>query len=268
MIGVAIASQKGGVGKTTVALNLSFSLARRGLRTLLADTDPAGAIGLSLTKTVAQAPGLAEYVRRERPLAMTLIRTKLRELSLLPVGGVRVDETSAFSAALEDGRELARLSSELASELDVIVFDTPSGLGGATLGALRASDYVICPVQAEPIAARLALRMFEVVSALREKGARVEIAGVLITMLQTRDRSSLQVAEDLWRTIPSHVTFDTTIPRDAAFLEASAAGVPIGLLRKRPPPVSVVFDQLAAEFEAKTRAPLAAGDDAPLALVD
>ncbi len=60
MFGLTIASQKGGVGKTTVALNLSYALARRGWRTLLVDTDPAGAIGLSLTKKLSQAPGLAE----------------------------------------------------------------------------------------------------------------------------------------------------------------------------------------------------------------
>jgi chromosome partitioning protein len=148
------------------------------------------------------------------------------------------------------------------------MYDTPSGFGGGTLGALRVSSFAICPVQAEPIAARSLLRIFDVIGGLRDKGAVVQLAGVLLTMLQTKDKSSLGVAEDLWKTLPGHLLFETSVPRDPAFLEASAAGVPVGLLRRRPPPVAMVFDQLAVEVENRAHLEVNDSTEAPIALVD
>ena len=269
MLVFTVASQKGGVGKTTVALNASFALARRGWRTLVVDTDPAGAVGLSLTRRMAEAPGLAEYVGRTRALRDVMVQTKLRELSILPVGRVQVEDAMGFQNLLADGAVLGRFLAELQDRFDLVVFDTPSGFSGSTLGAMRVSRHVICPVQAEPIAARSAVRILEVIGAMRERGAHVGLLGFLVTMLQNGDASSMAVAEDLWRSLPKELILDTTVPRDGAFLEASAAGVPVGLLRRRAPPAALIFDQLAAELEA--RAGLSAsreGQDEPIALVD
>lgn len=268
MVALTIASQKGGVGKTTVALNLAFSLARRGWRTLIVDVDPAGAIGLSLTKRLSEAKGLAEYASQVSPLSGLLVQTKLPELSILPAGRVAPEDGMGFQAVLNDGAILQRLQNEVRSRFDIVVFDTPSGFGGATIGALKVSRHVVCPVQAEPIAARSVLRILDLVGALREAGAGVELTGFLMTMLQSRDDSSLAVAEDLWRTLPGELVFETTIPRDGAFLEASASGVPVGLLRRRAPPVSLVFDQLAAEYENRTGLSDKEAADEPIALVD
>ncbi|MEQ9497729.1 MAG: ParA family protein [Deltaproteobacteria bacterium] len=267
MVSLCVASQKGGVGKTTVALNLAFSLARRGLRTLLVDTDPAGAIGLSLTKKLSQSPGLAEYIVHRRPLAQLAVQTKLPELQILTVGRVAPEDAMGFQAALADGAVLKRIERE-ASDRELIIVDTPSGFGGATMGAMRACRYVLCPVQAEPIAARSVLRIFDVLGSLREKGANTEVVGILLTMLQTRQASSLGVAEDLWASLPQSLLFDTSIPRDAVFLDASANGVPVGLLKRRPPPVAMVFDQLAAELEARMAIDERGMSNEPIALVD
>ena len=269
MLVFTVASQKGGVGKTTVALNASFALSRRGWRTLVVDTDPAGAVGLSLTRRMSEAPGLAEYVARARSLREVVVQTKLRELAILPVGRVAAEDAMGFQALLADGAVLGRFLTELQERFDVVVFDTPSGFGGSTLGAMRVSRHVVCPVQAEPIAARSAVRILEVIGALRERGAQVELLGFLLTMLQSRDASSMAVAEDLWRSLPRELILDTTVPRDGVFLEASASGVPLGLLRRRAPPAALIFDQLAAELE--TRSGLAEareGQDEPIALVD
>lgn len=268
LIGLTIASPKGGVGKTTVALNLGFSLARRGWRTLVVDTDPQGAIGLSLSKQISKAPGLAEYANRLAPIGKLAVQTKLRELMLLPVGRVAAEDTMGFNAALADGAVLKTLVKDMGTRTDVVLFDTPSGFGGSTMGALRASSRALCLVQAEPIAARSVLRIFEVIAALQEQGAEVQLAGFLLTMLQTRDSSSLSVAEEMWKNLPSHLVLDVTIPRDPVFLQASAAGVPVGLLRRRPPPVSMVFDQLAADLETKLSLANKDGNDAPISLVD
>ena len=269
MLGLTIASPKGGVGKTTVALNAAFALARRGWRTLVVDTDPAGAIGLSLTRRVAEAAGLFEYVGRTRSLSEVVVQTKLRELAVLPIGRVAAEEGWSFQALLADGAVLGRFLTEVGGRFDIVVFDTPSGFSGATLGAMRVSKYVICPVQAEPISARSVLKILDVIGSLRETGAQVELLGFLITMLQSREQGSMAVAEDLWRNLPRELILDTTIARDAAFLEASAAGVPIGLLRRRPPPAALVFDQLAAEIEVRARlVDQGEGGHDPISLVD
>lgn len=268
MVGIAIASQKGGVGKTTITLNLALSLARRGWRTLVIDGDPAGAIGLSLTRRVAEARGLAEYAKRTASLSNLIIRTKLSELAILPAGRVAPEDTMGFQAVLADGALYRYLLREVQPDYDVVLLDTPSGFGGGTLGALRACEHVVCPVQAEPIAARSALRLLDVVGSLRAAGHNVSLAGFLITMVQRGQQSSQAIWDDLQRTLPPQLLFNVHIPRDGAFLEASAAGVPVGLLSRRPPAVSLAFDQLAAELEDRIELTATETQHEPISLVD
>lgn len=266
MPAVAVASQKGGVGKTTVALNLAFAWARRGVPTALVDVDPQGAVGLSLSKRLSQGPGLWDWLGGG-PLAPLLVKTRVETLSLLPAGRIPATQSQAFQARLEDGKVLTRLLTEL-QRFTVVLFDTPSGFVGATLGALRASRWALTTVQSEPIAARTLMRTVETIGALRREGAPVELLGILLTMVQRSDASSSAIAEDLWRTVPRHLMLESHIPRDPLLLEASNAGVPVGLLRKRPPAVALEFDQLAAELEDRMGLRGKEGPDAPVALVD
>lgn len=263
---VAVASQKGGVGKTTVALNLAYAWGRRGLRVALVDVDPQGAIGLSLSKRLSQGPGLFDWLGG-RALGPLLVQTKLETLTLLPAGRIPATESQTFQARLEDGKVLQRLLGELAG-FDVVLFDTPSGFVGATLGALRAGRWVLTPVQAEPIAARTLMRTVETVGALRREGAAIELAGILMTMVQRSDAASAAIADDLVRTVPRHLLLQSTVPRDALLLEASNAGVPVGLMRKHPPAIALVFDQLAAELEERMGLRGKEGGHGPVTLVD
>jgi len=268
MKNLVIASQKGGVGKTTVALNLSFACAQRGWKTLLVDTDPQGGIGLSLTKKVSDAKGLLDYVMGNTPLSEVIITTRQPGLALLPVGRIPVQETTRFSNALADGAGLEKVAAEASTDFDILIVDTPAGVGAGTLGALRAATHVLVPMQAEPVALRSSSLMLDTISWLRGTGAKVKLAGLLLTMLQVRDRNSLIVAEDLWSKFPGGVVFDATVPRHPAFLQASTAGVPLGLLGRQPPPVAKIFDQVAAELEPRLEMSRREGDDAPISLVE
>ncbi len=261
---LSVASQKGGVGKTTVALNLSFALAQRGRRVLLVDTDPQGAVGLSLART-SGGPGLAGWIAHRLPIEQAVLTTRVPEFEVLPIGDIAFQDSHAFACRLEDGTELSRLVAEAQGRYDLLVVDTPAGVGGVTMGVLRVSDFVLVPLQAEPVALRSASQIIEVLSALRHEGAKVQLGGVLLTMLDLRNPDSLAVATDLWGRLPDNTIFHTNVPRDPTFLRASSAGVPLGLLSRRPPPMAAVFDQLAQETEERLGLDKER-DDGPVAL--
>lgn len=251
---VCVASQKGGVGKTTLALNLAHALAVTGDRVLLADTDPQGAIGLSLRSRTgaASSPGLAGFLVEGQPLEQVVVRTRLPALSLLPIGPMLAEDSHALATHLADGRELGRLREAARAEgYDVLLLDTPAGLGGITQGALRASDWVVTALAAEPIALRTFPQLLQALGAVRRDGAGAQLAGAVLTMVQLRNATSAAVASEAWAKLPEDKVFGTTIPRDPIFLEASAQGVPVGLMSRRPPPIAALFEQLAEELRAK-----------------
>ena len=265
MKSVAIVSQKGGVGKTTLSLNLAFSLAKMGIRVALIDADPQGAVGHSL-QGVKASSGLYGLIWAGDPLDQCLLTTRLPELSIMPVGDVPPHESPAFHQRLEDGTSFANLLTALSSRFDLVMIDTPSGFNGATLGALRACDSAVTPLQAEPVALRTLPQLLSVIGALRDQGARVQLSAIVLCMLQQRNNDSLSVAEEVWSRMPAELVLEATIPRDLSVLAASSAGVPVGLLSpRRPPPVSLVFDRLASELSP--RLGLATdGEDGPLGL--
>lgn len=261
---IATASQKGGVGKTTLVLNLGYAMARMGWRTVVVDCDPQGAIGHSLTRKVAKSAGLFEVFNGQCEVSDAVIETRLKELSLLPVGKVDVRQVSWFRGQLSLGN-LTHTLSELAG-YDVVLLDTPGSMGPSTLGILQVSDYVLAPVQAEPIAVRTIPQLLEALGWLRESGSTLRILGFVLTMVAANDPSSEAVVAEYQRLFPSHVTFRTRIPRDPIFLKASAAGVPVGLLSRKPPPAAKLFSALAEEIE--TRIDIGILDEGPISLVD
>ncbi len=263
---LSIVSPKGGVGKTTLALNLAYALARRGQRVLLADSDPQGGIGLSLMN-MKPGPGLAGFVVRRLALDAVTVKTRLPEFQLLPVGNLSLQDTHAFESRLADGHELERLVSEASAKFDLLIIDTPSGFNGATLGALKVSRYALCPLQSEPMAMRAASQLLEVIGSLREKGAEVEFAGFVLTMLDLRNADSLKVATEAWSEFPAQAVLQTTIPRDVIFHKASGSGVPVGLLSSKPPPIAGLFDQVAVELEQRMSLGKEASNDGPISLL-
>jgi chromosome partitioning protein len=263
---VSVVSQKGGVGKTTVALNLAYALAKRSFRTLLVDTDPQGAVGLSLARPATDV-GLAGYVASRAPLEQAVLHTRIPELHLMPVGNIAFQDSHAFACRMADGSELKRVCTEAQGRYDIVLIDTPAGFGGVTMGVLRVSDVAVAPLQAEPVALRSSAQLLEVMASVRQEGAKVRLAGVVLTMLELRNPDSLGVATQVWGRFPDKAVFQTSIPRDPTFLQASAAGVPVGLLSRRAPPLAAVFDQLAQELEAHLGLEEDGKEDGPIALL-
>lgn len=265
MISLAIVSPKGGVGKTTLALNLAYAFAESGRSTLLVDTDPQGGIGHSLAGKAREAAGFSELLRGE---PVTPIRTRKEHLSILPMGNVPWATLTEWTSRAAHPKAFAQAMSRFEHDFDIAIIDTPAGLSGSTYGALSYCSHALLPLQTEPLALRTTMQLLQVIASLRATGARISLAAVVLTMARLRDELSLSVTQEAWDLFPGGLVLDAFVPRDPAFLAASAAGVPVGLLRKRPPPVASVFDRLVTELEPALGLLEADEDETAIPLLD
>jgi chromosome partitioning protein len=265
---IAVASQKGGVGKTTISLNLGLALARAGNRTLILELDAQGSLGLSLGLSDRAKAGVAELLTGAEPLAPLLLRTRDPQLQVLTVGRVDPTTVAGFEEALTRAPVLPGVLAQLAPEFDLVVVDCPAGLGKVTTRALEAATHVLSPLQAEPLALRSVGQLLALVDRIRaEKNPRLSLLGIVLSMFDRQTPASLDVAETLWTKFPDGIILDTVIPRDETFLEASLRGAPLLLMQKRPPPLARVFDQLANDVLDRLDPLSAEEDDGPIALL-
>jgi chromosome partitioning protein len=255
------------VGKTTLCLNLAFAFAQLGRKTLLIDTDPQGGIGHSLSGKAKDAVGLVDLVVGE-PADRVIMQTRNQHLSILPVGQPPWGRLSAWSAQMADPALLASHLAPLESTYEFAIIDTPAGLSGPTYGVMSYATDILMPIQTEPLALRVVGQLMEVLGHLRSEGARARLSAVVLTMARLRDDTSLSVSQEAWALFPETLVLDTIVPRDVELLRASAQGVPVGLLRRRPPPITAVFDRMAAELGPRLGMLETTDDEQPIALLD
>jgi len=266
---LAISSQKGGVGKTTVALNLAYSLAKRGWKTLLVDSDPQGAIGLSLSRKTRGCQGLSEVLQQGVPLEKVILSTREPSLKILTSGKAKPHEIARNEAAFYQPKALDRLFADAASiGFDLLLVDTPAGFFGSTLNFACRCNYIIVPQQAEPLAIRSVPQMLEMLGQINSGTMKTALVGLILTMVQENIEESVGVVHEIRRVLPREMLLEPTIPRNPLFLKASAKGVPLALLYKNPPSVALAFDLLAAEFERRANLSGAEYDHGQRTLLD
>ena len=246
---IALATSKGGAGKTTTALNLSVTLADRGRRTVLVDLDPQGAIGLALARSDTEWTGLAEHLLGAESLDDVLVATKIATLQILPRGRLDPVDVCRYEQYLHTTDTVSTVIREVSRDRDFVIIDNPSGLGMITRAALGVCDWVLAPLQAEPMALRSFTQLLRVIDHVRqEENPRLRLLGVLPTMVRLDHEPSLNVMSSVWSQIDG--VFETVIPRTDVFSEASELGLPVAFLSGRTPPEARRFDLLASEIEA------------------
>ena len=222
---IAVANQKGGVGKTTTCVNLTCALKKRGRRVLLVDCDPQGnsTSGMGVDKTVSQ--GVYDVLINGADVKSAVVATRY--------GDVLPSSKALAGAGIEmidlPGRE-SRLRKALApiqKDYDFIFIDCPPSLDLLTLNGLCACDSILIPVQGEYYALEGLSDLMNTVRIVRRSmNPRLELEGVLLTMFDGRTNLAMQVAEEVKRYFPGKV-YATVIPRNVRLSEAPSHGKPI-----------------------------------------
>lgn len=253
---LCIASQKGGVGKTALSLNLGWAFARAGVRALVMDVDPQSGLSRSVASQLVKRRGFSDVIDQHATWNDAIIPTRLDGFSLLPLGRVQPWEAAAFEAKLADGTAFDALRDDLQDAYDIVIVDTPAGLGNATIGALRAADFVISPIQAEPGSLRAATTLLETINHLAQTEEYAPaFLGFVLTMVNRGDHVSRSVVQEAWSVFPQELLFETTIARDNLFLESTSKGVPVGALGSKGKRLGLAFEQLVAELQGRMETP-------------
>lgn len=221
---ISIINQKGGVGKTTTAVNLSAYMADRGKRTLLVDADSQGNSTSGLSKDVEISSDIYEVLLNDVPARDAVVKTAVKKLSLLPASMDLAGAEIEMAPLPHRERLMKEKLDALREEYDYIFIDCPPSLGLITLNALVASDSIIVPIQAEFYALEGLSQLVKTVQAVtRKMNPRLKILGILLTMFDGRTNLSLQVAEEVKKYFGNQV-FKTVIPRTVKLSEAPSFG--------------------------------------------
>jgi chromosome partitioning protein len=225
---LCISNQKGGVGKTTTAINLAASLAASEKKTLLIDLDPQGNAGSGLGIDRANLPGsIYDALINERPLEELVQPTELRFLDVVPA---TADLTGAEVELVTVAHREHRLKQALAPlrrRYDYLLVDCPPSLGLLTVNALAAGDAVLIPLQTEYYAMEGLAQLLATIELVQKSlNPKLAVEGIVLTMFDQRANISHQVADEVRRVFPQLV-FSTVVPRNVRLAESPSFGKPV-----------------------------------------
>ena len=224
---ISIINQKGGVGKTTTAVNLAAFLADKGYKTILLDSESQGNATRALSKDVEFEETLYDVLLDDVSIEEAVVKTDVKKLSILPasidLAGAEIEMVSMEKREFLMKRKL----DQVRDKYDFILIDCPPSLGLMTLNALVASQEILIPIQAEFYALEGLSQLVKTVQVVTRKlNPGLSILGILLTMFDGRTNLSLQVADEVKKYFGNKV-FRTVIPRSVKLSEAPSFGEPI-----------------------------------------
>ncbi len=226
---IALANQKGGVGKTTTTINLGAYLANEGQRVLIVDIDPQGNAGSGLGLDITQAKSTIYQWLIDASVAAPTVATNQKNLEIIPAN----IDLSGFEIDVRDNPNrdfvLKGRLAELSERYDFVLIDCPPSLGILTINALTSANSVLIPLQCEYFALEGLTQLLRIINLVRTKlNTALQIEGVLLTMFDSRTRLASQVVQDVREHFKKQV-YDVIIPRNVKLSEAPSFGQPISV---------------------------------------
>jgi chromosome partitioning protein len=224
---VAIANQKGGVGKTTTAVNLSCALAERGVRILLVDLDPQANATSALGLQELEADSIYDSLLGGASIADKVLPARIKHLFIVPanldLAGAEVEIARMSDHLMRLAKALSILRTD--QTFDFVLLDCPPSLGILMTNALAAADEILTPIQCEYFALEGLVKIVHVVEQVRDSGAndQIEIGGIVMTMFDRRTNLSAQVVAEVRQHFGERV-YQTVIPRSVRLSEAPSFG--------------------------------------------
>lgn len=226
---IAVTNQKGGVGKTTSAVNIAYYLARAGKRVLLVDLDPQGnaSSGFGIDKTVLEVT-MGEVLLKTATMEQAIQKTEYKNLWLAPTTSHLANVEVEIAGKEHKFTRMRDAVTSVDDQFDIILIDSPPSLSLLTVNGLIAARFVLLPVQAEFYALEGLGQLLETMKLVRKgMNPSLELLGVLPTMMDTRTTLSNQVHAEIKKHFTDKV-FNTTIPRNIRLAEAPSHGEPVG----------------------------------------